>query len=616
LNLNLEVKWDTWEDGICIEDNPFQIPPVEIVKQGRQAIIDYYAALEGEPEQPSTAYQTTIAPITSTKPEPVAVPVKKTPAKVYNLNESKLILIGDGAAGKTSLMKRLLGWEFNPQESQTHGININTLKLQDDKGQEIKLHCWDFGGQQIMHATHQFFLSKRCLYLLVIDSRRETQVEYWLQHVQAFGGTAPVIIVINKIDESPQFDLPQKRQLRQRYPNLKHICRLSCKNGQGLDELQQRIQQVLPDIELLNTLFPERWLKVKQAIAEQAQKTNYTSYEHYVELCEQQGINKDTEQTTLIGFLHDLGIINHFKDPWLRETTVINPQWITEAVYTIINAPLLANSGLLRRQDLPKLLDSERYPERKYDYILELMQKFELCYRVIDKDNKMQYLVPDLFPVAEPDFTFNPYNQQVLHFILDYEFLPKAVFTRFIVKLHRNIVDHNKYWRTGVLLQDDTNDCQALVETQPDAKRISLEIIGTKRREYLSILRFVLNDIQSRFHNLKVTEKIGLPDDPTTSVSYEYLETLATNGQSVYIPPENPGKAYKISELLGSITPPIDEMAVMQRLNKITQMLENQGFTAEKDIIDHVNDVVKMNPGIFGMSLDINELIRKLKRKG
>ena len=41
LDLNLEVKWDTfyWKEGIYVKDNPFQKPPVEIVKQGRQAII-------------------------------------------------------------------------------------------------------------------------------------------------------------------------------------------------------------------------------------------------------------------------------------------------------------------------------------------------------------------------------------------------------------------------------------------------------------------------------------------------------------------------------------------------------------------------------------------------
>ena len=53
LNLNLEVKWDDdWEEtGILVKNNPFQTPPVEIVKQGRQAIIDYYAALEEEQQQ-------------------------------------------------------------------------------------------------------------------------------------------------------------------------------------------------------------------------------------------------------------------------------------------------------------------------------------------------------------------------------------------------------------------------------------------------------------------------------------------------------------------------------------------------------------------------------------
>jgi len=115
LDLNLELKWSSGvlEEGIFVEDNPFQTPPVEIVKQGRQAILEYYAALQEQQKRP--------------------------------LNESKLILIGDGAAGKTSLMKRLLGLDFDPHESQTHGININTLTIKDNQHNDIKLHCWDFG---------------------------------------------------------------------------------------------------------------------------------------------------------------------------------------------------------------------------------------------------------------------------------------------------------------------------------------------------------------------------------------------------------------------------------------------------------------------------------------
>ncbi|MFK5970721.1 MAG: COR domain-containing protein [Candidatus Marithrix sp.] len=557
LDLNLDIKWAEYGDGIHIKDNPFQTPPVEIVKQGRQAIIDYYVALE-EQERP--------------------------------LNESKLILIGDGGAGKTSLMKRLLKQEFNPQESQTHGININTLTIND-----IKFHCWDFGGQQIMHATHQFFLSKRSLYLLVLDSRRETQVDYWLKHIQTFGHNAPVIIVINKIDENPHFDLLQQ-QLKQNYPNLKHICRISCATQQGIDQLNQTIQATLPDIELLNTMFPAKWFNVKTAITDQAKTTNFTSYEHYVDICQTNGITKESEQTTLINFLHDLGIINHFQDRWLRETNVINPQWLTEAVYTIINAPQLAGNGKLHRDQLTTLLDNNIYPQRKHDYIIELMKKFELCYAINDNE----YLLPDLFPSQEPNFTFNP----ELHFILEYDFLPKSIFTRFIVKMHHDILD-NTYWRNGILLKDGNST--ALIES--NSNQLILQFAGQQKREYLAILLFIIKDINRNFHNLTVTEKIGLPDNLT--VNHIYLQKLAQNGQQEYIPPENPEKSYNIANLLGLVAPPSTNEAMLQ---KILQILEAQGIEQEKDLLDHIDEVVKVNPGMFGMSIDVNALVRKLRR--
>jgi len=624
LKLGLEVKWDSYKDGICIKDNPFAVPPVEIVKQGRPAIIDYFAALEEQKPEPQIPLPDPISniPVKKAKPQ-ISIPdpvsdipantvaasasIKKVQQSVY-LNESKLILIGDGAAGKTSLMKRLLKQKFDPQESQTHGINIDSFNITDPQGQEIKLHCWDFGGQQIMHTTHQFFLSKRCLYLLVIDSRRESHVAYWLQHINSFGYQAPVIIVINKIDENPHFDLLQQRQLRQDYPNLKQICRISCATGAGLPELHQAIQQTLPAIELLHTKFPQTWWQVKTELSNQAQQNNFSSYEHYVELCAKYGIQQESAQNTLINFLHDLGLIIHFADPRLRETTVINPRWITEAVYRIITAPALAQNGKLHRNNLQTLLDPQIYPERKHDYILELMCRFELCYAV----NQQEYLLPDLFPTQEPPINFNA--DQALRFILDYEFLPAAIFTRFIVKMQHQIVA-DSYWRSGVLLQDTSTDSTALVETDTVNNRISIQITSTQQREYLSILLFVFHDLQRNFHALKVTEKISLPDNPQLNVSYEYLQTIAKDGDKFYRPPEDPGKKYAIAELLGLVTPQLDEMQMM--LIKIIKMLENQGFSEEKDIIDHIDDVVKVNLGIGSFNVDMNALLRKWRqRKG
>jgi len=89
---------------------------------------------------------------------------------------------------------------FDPNQIKTEGISIKQWNIEGDKeikvinGESseryvmpmfpIRLNIWDFGGQEIMHATHQFFLTKRSLYLLVLDARltqEKNHVEYWLK---------------------------------------------------------------------------------------------------------------------------------------------------------------------------------------------------------------------------------------------------------------------------------------------------------------------------------------------------------------------------------------------------------------------------------------------------
>jgi internalin A len=70
---------------------------------------------------------------------------------------------------------------------------------------EIKVNFWDFGGQEIMHATHQFFLSKRSLYILVLDGRKDEKPEYWLKLIENFGGDSPVLVVIEVLSFSTIF---------------------------------------------------------------------------------------------------------------------------------------------------------------------------------------------------------------------------------------------------------------------------------------------------------------------------------------------------------------------------------------------------------------------------
>ncbi|MCI5121929.1 MAG: hypothetical protein D3908_12195, partial [Candidatus Electrothrix sp. AUS4] len=110
---------DNYEPGtINIGGNPLTNPPPEIIKQGREAILAYFKSLEKE--------------------------------ESVSLNECKVILVGEGMSGKTSLLKRLQGLDFDNKESQTHGINVLSLSSNQLPGfnndDECRLHFWDFGG--------------------------------------------------------------------------------------------------------------------------------------------------------------------------------------------------------------------------------------------------------------------------------------------------------------------------------------------------------------------------------------------------------------------------------------------------------------------------------------
>ena len=67
--------------------------------------------------------------------------------------------------GKTQLLRALGEKEFQVGTVTTWGIDVQPLELThpEDEDVTMTLRCWDFGGQNIYHATHQFFLTSRCL---------------------------------------------------------------------------------------------------------------------------------------------------------------------------------------------------------------------------------------------------------------------------------------------------------------------------------------------------------------------------------------------------------------------------------------------------------------------
>ncbi len=567
-SLPSEICQLTSLEYLNLDDNPLLCPPLEIAVKGIEVMEEYFSELEKGQQA---------------------------------LNELKILLIGDGAAGKTSLVKQLLGQPFDEHEDTTHGISIQGWDP-ECAGKQIRVNAWDFGGQEIQHATHQFFLSKRSLYVLVLDSRKDDSTEYWLRHVETFGGDSPVLVVLNKIDSNPSFDV-NRPFLREKYPGICGFFPLSCKTDKGVPEFKEALLAELAGMNMLSIIWPTSWFAVKRKLEEMDKP--YISVEEYRGYCAEAGIIGKESREILADFLHDLGVAVHFRDFILDAMSVLNPVWVTNAVYTIITSEQMADSkGFLALKDAGKLLpqrcgDKLCCPQETHAFILELMQKFELCYEL----SRDAVLIPQLLPVPEPKLAFNKNGS--LRFALHYpDFLPPSVFPRFMVKVHRDIHDETR-WRTGVLLADKRSKSQAVVKADVEARRINIWVQGETPREYLHYLRYLLTDINSSFEKLTVSERVPMPDDPQRTADYETLLNYAKEDIPYYIP-EGTSKKYSVHELLGLVQPKDKE-----ELARVAEKASPQDTTTWTEILNETVEPEWTVPFI-GIKLNLKALFAKL----
>ena len=288
----------------------------------------------------------------------------------------------------------------------------------------------------------------------------------------------------------------------------------------GVPELKKALLKHLSQVELARTPWPRSWFRVKEKVREK--NLDFLEVRQFVEICEQEKIIDEGKQKILIRYLHDLGLALQFEDPRLQLVQILNPRWATQAVYRIINAPeLAAGHGILDLAHLAKILkktepDHFLYPPDKHLYIVDLMKKFELCYELPGGN----ILTPDQLEVGEPSITFPTKN--ILRFRYEYDFLPRSILPRFIVRRHEEI-DGLLRWRSGVVVKNKETGARAVVKADVRDRRITVEVEGHRRREYFASLRMTFRDIHDSFQKLSVREMVPLPRNPAHAVAYQDL---------------------------------------------------------------------------------------------
>ena len=398
------------------------------------------------------------------------------------LNEVKVVFLGDGQAGKSLTIERLLLDGEKPENfdgDSTPGISINT-KTYRIGADEIVVHFWDFGGQEILHSMHRLFLTQRTLYVVFLnarDNKQDGQAWYWLNNIRSFAKDAPALIIINQMDQNRNAAL-NETGLRDFYPALsENILKISALNDSPEDfnaQVRESIKREIDRMASVRVSFPNQWKHLMDEI--QGMAENFIQAETFRKKCAGQGIElgKDIFDS-IISLFQDTGVcFCSRKNAFQSDYMVLKPEWLTNAIYILVfNGRRYAKNGILTEDDCLNLFREDvkgeeavkrvrkdiGYEPAHVRYILDVIQNFGLLYRI----DEGRFFMLMLCDPDERDFVKDFLKSgDTLHTSFEYDYLPVNVIHRLVVRFGEDI-RMEQVWRTGAVFDKAACGWQALV---------------------------------------------------------------------------------------------------------------------------------------------------------
>jgi len=315
----------------------------------------------------------------------------------------RMFVVGDGGAGKTSVIRWLKGEAFREKHEPTDSAEIETIDLKDWKPahynpyaasflaistfyqllpninespsenqanesrdgpgdnvaeqKDITLHVWDCGGQSIYYNTHHFFFTANAIYLVVIDLSRnnfETEgmegLEFWIRSIRCYASDATIRIVATHTDEVTEVVKRSRLHIMQQSlasvrvfnrSKREDVFEVSCKNSG--EDLRDRLRSQLMELATQQQIqCPHRWAVFFGKHYEKLKSVgSQLSTVYLSQLKELAVADKLEDIMEALQFCHKQGILLHFNDQKLDHIVFLEPKRLVEAFRTIITANVL-----------------------------------------------------------------------------------------------------------------------------------------------------------------------------------------------------------------------------------------------------------------------------------
>jgi len=170
---------------------------------------------------------------------------KQTPVEMEEY-QCKVVVIGPGCAGKTSLVRRFVNGKWERGYKQTIGVDFEVKTINFSENIQIHIQLWDIAGQERFNTVVPQFYRSAAAALVVFDVSDEGSLQSalrWNEHLQKHeikksGKNIPVLLLANKSDlltENKPVYLQDMDKLCETHQFLKWWL-TSAKENKGIDE--------------------------------------------------------------------------------------------------------------------------------------------------------------------------------------------------------------------------------------------------------------------------------------------------------------------------------------------------------------------------------------------
>lgn len=170
-----------------------------------------------------------------------------------DLQQIKVVLLGNASVGKSSILYRFITGEFQENIDPTVGASFmgKIIKFGD---LSVKLNIWDTAGQERYNSFAKMYCRDAKAVVFVFDLTQYTSfegIDKWYQMLKDVNidTNAKMYIVANKADLNPSFTNPP--EVDEFAAKIKaEVFRVSAKKNTGIDELFSKVAENAVELSL------------------------------------------------------------------------------------------------------------------------------------------------------------------------------------------------------------------------------------------------------------------------------------------------------------------------------------------------------------------------------